>query len=55
MKSQKGTFSSIKSGVKSKSRGKSGSGPHSITKSHLTLRDRAAANMAAFNKSQKHQ
>jgi hypothetical protein len=56
MKTQKGTFSSVKTGVKSKSRGESGSGsgPQSITKSHVTLRDRAAANMAAFKKSQKH-
>jgi hypothetical protein len=54
MKSPKETFSSIKSGVKSRSRGGSGGGSHSITKSLVTLWDRAAANMAAFKKSQKH-
>lgn len=54
MKSLKETFGSIKSGVKSKGRGGSGSGPRSITRSLVTLWDRAAANMAAFKKSQKH-
>jgi hypothetical protein len=54
MKNPKEIFSSVKSGVKSKSRGESGSGSHSITKSLVTLRDRAAANMAAFKKSHKH-
>jgi hypothetical protein len=54
MKTQKERFSSVKTGVKSKSRGERNSGPQSITKSHVTLRDRAAANMAAFKKSQKH-
>jgi len=54
MKSVKETFSSIKSGVKGKSRGESWGGFQSIGKSFLTLRDRAAANLAAFRKSQKH-
>jgi hypothetical protein len=54
MKNSKKSFSSAKSGVKSKSRGGSGSGPPSIAKSHLTLWDRAVANQAAFKKSQKH-
>lgn len=50
MKKQKGTFSSIKTGIKSKSR----SGAQFITKSLVTLRDRVAANMAAFTKAQKY-
>jgi len=54
MKSPKEAFSSIKTGVKSKSRGESWSGFQSIGKSLVTLRDRAAANLAAFRKSQKH-
>ncbi len=54
MKNPKGSSIGAKSGVKSKSRGKSGSGPPSITESHSTLKDRAAENMAAFKKSQKH-
>jgi len=52
MKTTKGTFSSGKSAVKGKSR--SGSGSQPVGKSHATLRDRAAANMTAFKKSQKH-
>jgi hypothetical protein len=54
MKSPKVSSSGAKSGVKSKSRGESGSGPPSITESHATLKDRAADNMSAFKKSQKH-
>jgi hypothetical protein len=52
MKTTKETLSSGKSAVKGQSR--SGSGPQPIGKSHETLRDRAAANMTAFKKSQKH-
>lgn len=51
MKGTKESFSSAKSGVKSKSKGESGSGAPSITESHATLKDRAADNMAAFKKS----
>ncbi len=61
MKSSKGSSIGAKSGVKSKSSVKSGSGLPSITESHTplteshaTLKDRAAENMAAFKKSRKH-
>jgi len=49
MKNPKETLSEAMTAVKSKSR----KGSEVITRSFLTLKDRAAANMAAFRKAQK--